>query len=213
MDTLYPVFIRLSGKKCLIAGGGSVAGRKARGMLECGAEVCIVSPSLSASLKKRAQDNTLKWKRKKFSEDDLKGMFLVCAATDDHEENRRIAKACNRNDIPVNCIDEPGICDFYVPSVLRRKALAVAVSSGGGSPLFAKKVREELESILTEAYGDFLELLSEAREDITRRFSDQAQRRQIYQDLVCSDVFDLVKSGRIESARKRIQTCILSLSE
>ncbi len=213
MNKLYPLFIRISGKACLIAGGGAVAQRKAEGMLECGAGVCIVSPALTEGLEKRAHEKSIQWKRRKFIEDDLNGMFLVCAATDDHEENRRIAGACNRYNIPVNCIDEPALCDFHVPSVLRRKELTVAVSTGGGSPLFAKKVREELEEMLPRAYGDFLELLSEVREEITGRVTDPARRRKIFHDLVCSDIFDLVKSGQHELARKRIKTCILLQSE
>jgi precorrin-2 dehydrogenase / sirohydrochlorin ferrochelatase len=207
---LYPVFLRLHDKLCVICGGGAVACRKVKNLLPCGAIVKVISPTADQRMKTWALRGRLTWHETKFSARHLTGAHMVFAVTDDRTENARISALCRKKGIPVNIADDPAGCDFFVPSVLRRKSLAVAVSTAGMSPMFARTIRKELEQTLTGAYGEFLDLLGDQRGTIQRAITDSARRRKIFKRLVASDILDLLKAGRKKEAKHRIQQCISS---
>jgi precorrin-2 dehydrogenase/sirohydrochlorin ferrochelatase len=207
---LFPLFIRLAGRPCLIAGGGKVAGRKVDGLLEAGASVTVVSPEASAQIQTLASQGRIAWRQKTFSTDDLHGSFLVIAATGDAAANGHIAACCRAHGILINVVDEPLLCDFFVPSVLRRGALSIAIATEGKSPLLASKLRTELEQIVTEPYGEFLELLGRQRELIKNTVPDSDRREAIFRSLVYSDILDLLAAGKQDEAQERIRQCISS---
>ena len=209
-ESLYPVFLKLHDRCCVIAGGGRVAGRKIDALLECGARVTVVSPEAVEHIKQLAAQGRIRWQRTTFTDKALDGSFLVFAATDDAAENSRIAALCRRRGLPVNCADEPGWCDFFVPAVLRRRSLTVAVSTGGKSPLLARQLRDAIAQFVTAHHGELLEILGEQRTRIKQAVPDAARRRRIFEALLSSDILDLLTTGSHQAVRERIKQCISS---
>ena len=166
MDTPYfPLFINLSGKKILVAGGGKIALRRVRTLMRFGADIRIVSPVLCAELeelcsasdtsgRKDREENAsglngaLYISRRKYESGDAVGAALVIAATNDRETNRRICRECREIGIPVNTVDERGECDFYFPSVVMTDSIVVGINSGGEDPGRTKKIRRKIEDLL-----------------------------------------------------------------
>lgn len=210
---LFPVFFDITDRKCLVVGGGIVAERKAADLLECDAQVILVSPQATPEIAKWADGNFITWRAREFTEEDLEDAFLVFLATDNSCVNQRAATLCRERRIPVNAVDDPSNCDFYVPSILRRQSLAIAISTGGKSPLFARKMREELEAVITEAYGEFVEILGEKRLVVQEYVGDIKERKKIYETLVYSDILELLKAGEKEKARERIEQCMSCLQD
>ncbi len=156
---LYPIFLNLDGKRCVVVGGGAVANRKARKLLQARAEVVAISPEVKPELESVATEVH----RRPYREGDLEGASLVFAATNRREVNAAVTReACGRG-IPVNVADEPSEGDFALPSVLRRGQLQVAVSTGGASPTLARRVRNELESAFGSEWAGVVEALGRAR--------------------------------------------------
>ncbi len=209
---LYPVFLNIAGKRCLIAGGGSVAARKASGLAGCGARVVVVSPEAHQQLEKMVDDALIKWHRKRFEESDLENVFLVFAATDDPAENKRIAALCAEHTIPVNVADSPGQSVFHVPSVLRRGPVTVAVSTGGESPLLAQRLCSELEDTVSPAHGELAAMLGDVRRKLKNRSSSD-ERRKAYTAILDSGVFELLGKGRRTEAEELIEQCISSVQD
>jgi len=208
---LYPVFVDISGKRCLVVGGGSVALRKIRTLVECGAKVRVVSPAAAAEIRRLASDGLVAWEEKKFVPRDLDGVFMAFAATDDTGKNRQIIQACKNKDVPVNAADDPEACDFFVPSVVRRRGLCVAIGTGGRSPLLAGRLRNELEGMIPEEYGEFLEILGEQREKLKKEVPDREKRKKIFEALVYSDILELLRAGKPEQVKEQIDQCLSSL--
>ena len=158
---LYPIFLNLDGKRCVVVGGGAVANRKARKLLQARAEVVAISPEVKPELESVATEV----RRRPYREGDLEGASLVFAATNLREVNAAVAREARGRGIPVNVADEPSEGDFALPSVLRRGQLQVAVSTGGASPTLARRVRYELESAFGSEWAGVVEELDRARRD------------------------------------------------
>ena len=157
---LYPLFMDVSGRRCVVIGGGGVASRKARGLLASGARVVVVSPEVSPEIE--AMDVTVE--RRPYAPGDLAGAALAFAATDRREVNAAVAREATENGIPVNVADRPDEGDFALPSVLRRGGLQVAVSTGGASPTLARKIRDALEPSFAAEWAGIVERFRAARE-------------------------------------------------
>jgi precorrin-2 dehydrogenase / sirohydrochlorin ferrochelatase len=156
---LYPIFLNLDGKRCVVVGGGAVANRKARKLLQARAEVVAISPEVKPELESVATEVH----RRPYREGDLEGASLVFAATNRREVNAAVTREARGRGIPVNVADEPSEGDFALPSVLRRGQLQVAVSTGGASPTLARRVRNELESAFDSEWAGVVEALGRAR--------------------------------------------------
>jgi precorrin-2 dehydrogenase/sirohydrochlorin ferrochelatase len=209
-EHLFPVFFNLQGRQCVVAGGGTVAQRKTAQLLECGARVVIVSPSATQQIKAWSSQGRLTWRRGAWTTGHLAGAFMVFAATASSRTNKSIAAACRKQGILVTVADSPALCDFFMPAVLRRKALAVAISTRGSSPLLARKIRAELEQILTDAHGEFIDMLGDLRRRLRRSVPDARRRRKIFETIADSDILALLKEGKRAEAEKRVRQCILS---
>jgi len=207
---LFPVFFNLQGRRCVVAGGGPVAQRKAGQLLECGARVLIVSPSATQQIKAWSSEGQLIWRRHAWTREHAAGAFMVFAATSSSRTNRIIAATCREKGILVTVADNPELCDFMVPAVLRRKALSVAISTRGNSPMLARKIRGELEQILTDAHGEFVDLLGALRRKLRQSVPDARQRRKIFETIADSDILALLKAGKRTEAKRRVRQCILS---
>jgi siroheme synthase-like protein len=155
------VFLDLEGKRCVVVGGGKVADRKARKLLQARARVVVVSPEVEPGLASIAVETH----RRPYRTGDLEGASLAFAATDRREVNAAVAAEAKERGVPVNVADEPGEGDFALPSVLRRGRLQVAVSTGGASPTLARRVRDELEGLFGPEWAGVVEELGRAREE------------------------------------------------
>jgi len=147
-------------------GGGMVALRKVKGLLEHGAGVEVISPSVCSEIGELAESGEISVKGKKYEPGDLHGAFIVIVATDESETNREAAREARRRKIPVNVVDSPEKSDFYVPAIVRRGDLIIAVSTGGKSPALARKIRTRLEKIFTEEYASLTDLIEEVRSEL-----------------------------------------------
>jgi len=160
------ICVDMSGRRCLIIGGGAVAERKVATLLELGARVEIVSPRLTPDLERWGRDGSICCRKRLYRGGDLLGKEFVFVATSDAALNRSVAAAAQSLKIWVNAADDPDNCDFILPSIMRRGALIVAVSTGGGSPALARLIREELEDHLSEDYGTMLECAAGVRREL-----------------------------------------------
>jgi precorrin-2 dehydrogenase/sirohydrochlorin ferrochelatase len=200
----YLVSLDLENKKCLVAGGGNVAERKVRSLLECGALVSVVSPVITPALASMAEEGLILYRRGHYQSSDLDGVFLVFGATGREEVNRQIAEDCAGLGLIVNIVDDPAKCSFYVPATVRRGHLAIAVSTGGKSPLLARKIREELELVYGPQYAEFLEILGALREEVIKNVSDPGKKKKILEDLLSDDILDMLKNGRLGQAKEML---------
>ena len=191
----YPIFLDLRGKNCLVVGGGRVAQRKVGALREAGANVTVVSPGLTDELEKSADSGRLHWKARGFVEKDLRDLTLVIAATDNKDINERVHAAARRAGVLANIVDQPQMCDFFVPAVLRRGRLIFAVSTGGASPAFAAHVRDGLGEEFGPEYGYYLELVGDFRRRVRERVAEPARRDQAYERLFASDVLERLRDG------------------
>jgi siroheme synthase-like protein len=170
----YPLFLKLEGRQCLVFGGGRVAARKIRALLKRGARVTCVSQDFSKALRDWAKRNRSRLVLKRVGKGSTRQPLgrgnrapaLVVAATSDRNFNARVAQACRRKKIWVNAVDDPEFCDFYAPAILERGPLQIAISTGGTSPLFAKRLREELERVIPSSTGRLLEKLGRLRRKV-----------------------------------------------
>jgi precorrin-2 dehydrogenase / sirohydrochlorin ferrochelatase len=165
----YPIVVELTGRRCVVIGGGAVAERKVDGLLAAGAVVTVVSPKLSAGLKSRASKREIQVEPRRYRRGDLAGASLAFVATDDPRLAAAVAREGRSEGIWVNAADDPEHCDFILPSVVRRGSLIVAVTTGGGSPALARAVREEIERLLPNDYAAFAETVAEVRQELRAR--------------------------------------------
>jgi precorrin-2 dehydrogenase/sirohydrochlorin ferrochelatase len=200
----YPVCLDMRGRPCLVIGGGKVAERKTLTLLEAGADVTIVSPTLTSKLQDLSRSGRLTHRLKSFEEKDLAGKALVIAATDFPDENSSAAQACKKNNILVNVAVPPDESSFIVPSVVERGDLLIAVSTSGISPALAKKIRQELESRYGAEYALLLDKLAQIRQRVLEEVADDEKRKAIFQKIVESDVISLLQQGRVRDADKLI---------
>lgn len=201
----YPVYLDLRDRPCLVIGGGGVAERKALSLLEAEAEVTIISPTLTPTLQKLSESGKIVHRQKSFEENDLSGEFLVIAATDSPQVNIAAAQSCKKNHILVNVVVPPEESSFIVPSVVKQGELAIAVSTGGASPALAKKIRQELESKYGPEYAFFLDQLGAIRKRVLEEVGDEGKRSSIFQEIVDSEVIDLLKQGKRGEAELRMK--------
>jgi siroheme synthase-like protein len=199
----YPIALELTDRPCLVVGGGAIALRKVSALVEAGARVMVVSPWLTPALLRLATEAPLSWRPREYVAGDAAGFALVMVATDDRAVNAAVAAECRERGIWVNCADDPGRCDFILPSVFRRGAVTVAVSTGGASPTMARLVREELDTLLPSDVAPVTEVVASVRSALSDAgVSLDAERwRQALDGVFRS----LVAAGRTTEARARLR--------
>jgi len=205
MPAYYPISLDLSGRRCLVVGGGAVAARKVAALLEAGAAVTLVAPETVQEIQALIAAGRVTHIRRAFVPSDLDGCRVAVAATDEAMVNRAVSEAARERNVLVNVVDDAGLSDYIVPAVVRRGSLCIAVTTDGHSPLLARRVRERLEKEFGPEYGQFLDWLGEARETIKQEEPVQARRRAILERLVDSGILDLLREGRVAEARGRFE--------
>lgn len=202
-DLLYPAFIKLKNRQCLVVGGGKVAARKVQMLLDCGARVRVVSPEVTGELAARAAAGEIEWVERGFQEGDTAGAFLTVSATDDGEVNARVALECAEGNTLLNVVDKPEFCSFYVPSVVRRGQLTVAISTGGKSPLLARRLRERLERVFPPSFEEFLDYLGTVREEVITRHP--GIKEELLQEIVSPEVLICIEKNDIDRAKELVE--------
>jgi len=166
---LFPIFLELAGRPCLVVGGGAVAVRKVQGLLQAEASVTVISPTLTGQLAGLLAAGGIEHRPRPYRDGDLGGFVVAFAATDDDAVNAAVAAEGRRAGVWVNSADDPAHCDFFLPSLLRRGRLTVAVGTGGGSPALARAVREALEAHLPPEYATLADVTIEVRDELRGR--------------------------------------------
>lgn len=179
MNGWYPLMLNISGRLCVVAGGGSVAARKTAGLLEAGARVRVVSPALTADLLELARQGRIEWRSREAEPADLEGAYLVFAATDDPEANRRLTEMAEARGMLVNDAASGDAGNFLVPAVLRRGDFVIAVSSSGSAPSLAARVVRELAERYGPEYAGYAAALRKIREAVKGRVGDPEERKRL----------------------------------
>lgn len=176
--SLFPMFVKLEGRSCLVVGAGAIGEGKISSLLEAGANVCVVSQRATPRVRKWAATGAIKWLRRKFKQDDLAGKFLVIAATSSAEVNARVFEEARKRKVLCNSVDDPPHCDFFYAAVVRRGDLQIAISTNGKSPALAQRLRKRFERQFGPEYADKINQLGSARERLFRSGIGPAQRRE-----------------------------------
>ena len=186
MDYL-PIFCRLDNKPVLLVGGGEVAERKARLLLDAGAQLTVVAPDLDPELAELAANGSIEWLAGEFAPAQLAGKWLVVAATDRREVNALVYQSANQARIFANVVDDPKRSSFIMPSIIDRSPLMVAISSGGKAPVLARLLREKLEALLPQHLGAVAAFAGSLRERVKARFASMGERRRFWERLLGAD--------------------------
>ena len=202
MRAYYPVFLDLTDGPVLVVGGGPVAEGKVEGLLAAGANVTVVSPTVTPRLAGWVAAGRIEHLVRAYQPGDLAGRRLALVATDDPAVSGAVAAEGRERGIWVNAADEPARCDFILPAVIRRGRLVVAVSTGGASPAAARAIREELEGYLTEEHAMLVEVAADAREDLRRRAVSPGPAR--WRGALDAGLRRLIADKRYRQARARL---------
>jgi len=190
-----------------------VAARKVAMLLRAGSVITVVAPVLCDELEKLRASGEILYIGREFHDDDINGMVLVIAATDNETVNRQVSVVADSQRIPVNVVDTPGLCSFIVPSMVDRSPVQVAVSTGGSSPVLARLLRARLESFIPSAYGRLADLVDEYRHKVKQRFSDTRQRRYFWENVLQGRVAELLFAGHEKEAREALEEAIAATDQ
>jgi precorrin-2 dehydrogenase / sirohydrochlorin ferrochelatase len=199
--TLFPMFLKLSTRPCLVVGAGAIAESKIASLLEAGGRVRVVGPQATAQVRTWAQSNTIEWHQRPFQPHDLDGMFLVVAATSSTELHEQIFALATQRGVLSNIVDVPSLCDFYYPSVVQRGALQIAISTAGQSPALAQRLRKQLEDQFGPDYEEWLAQLGEAREKLYSTEMDPEERKRLLHEHASEEAFEAFLRNRRQSKR------------
>ncbi len=192
---LFPLFLKIAARKCLVVGGGKIAEAKIASLVRCGAKVRVVAPSATEGIRRAAEAGAITWERRTFAPSDLADVFMVIAATSSPELHEQIFRQAQRDGILCNAVDEPERCDFYYPAVVRRGALQIAISTGGRAPALAQRLRQDLEAQFGAAYGTWVEELGRARGELMNQEMVPEERQELLRGMVSHRAFEVFKQS------------------
>jgi precorrin-2 dehydrogenase len=204
----YPVNMVVAGRRCVVVGAGRIAARKVDGLLAAGADVHVVAPSLGEGVRALRDEGRITATERTFEPEDLDGVWLATAATDDHGVNHAVFEAGEARRVWVNSADDPDNCSFTLMSVIRRGDLVVTVGTGGRSPALATWLKERIASEIGPEYETLLELLADARDAMQAdgRSTEDADWKRALD----SGMLDLIRAGRVDDAKELLRSCLSS---
>lgn len=188
--SLFPAFLKLAGRRCLVVGAGAIGEEKIAGLLRAGADVVVVAPRATRQVRAWAREGKIRWKCCKFRPGDLAGVFLVVAATSSPRLHQRLYCDARRQAVLCNAADDPPNCDFYYGAVVQRGSLQIAISTEGHSPALAQRLKRLLEQEFRAEYGLWLEELGNEREKLFAKPIDPARRRRLLHRLASQRSFE-----------------------
>ncbi len=201
----YPIaLVHLDRQRCVIVGGGAVAARKVSGLRAAGDQVTVISPTLCPAMEEHAATGAVEVLRRDYHPGDLEGAFVVIAATDDAQVNQQVWEEAQAGNILVNVVDDPDRCTFIAPAVVRRGPLTLAISTSGASPALSRQLRQQLEQTFGPEYATYVTLLGKIRQR-SHGSVPAKRRRALWDDLLASDMLDLVLAGDEAAARRRAE--------
>lgn len=210
----YIACLRLSGRRCLVVGGGDIGLEKVEGLLACDGAVTLVAPQAHHELERLAEEGTITWHRREYHRADLEGSFLVIAATNDSEVNISVHEHAEARAMLVNVVDVPPLCNFILPAIVRTGPLAIAISTAGASPALAKRMKREIAALFGEEYARLAVMLNDARGWAKATLPTYQDRRDFFESIVGGDpdpvellragdenaVLALIESAKLEHA-------------
>ncbi len=186
LDTpFYIACLKLSGRRCLVIGGGEIGLEKVEGLLACDGQVTLIAPEAEPELQEYAREGSIQWQRSAYAgASDLEGAFLAIAASDDTDVNIAVYEDAERRAMLVNVVDVPPLCNFILPAIVRTGPLAIAISTAGASPALAKRMKREIEGQFGEPYARLAVLLNEVRGWAKGTLATYQERKEFFEDIV-----------------------------
>jgi precorrin-2 dehydrogenase / sirohydrochlorin ferrochelatase len=200
VTSLFPMFMKLEGRQCLVVGAGKVGEPKIGGLLETGARIRVIALDASPAVREWARSGKIELELRAFTNDDLLGAFLVVVATASRTLNERIYHEAQRLGILCNVVDVPDLCDFFYPSIVRRGDLQIAVSTAGKSPSLAQKIRQQLEKQFGPGYAAWVAELGETRKLILASDLDKERKLDLLHSLASREAFEAALAENAELA-------------
>jgi siroheme synthase-like protein len=207
LDTpFYIACLRLTGRRCLVVGGGEVGLEKVEGLLACDGDVTLVSPEAIPELEELAAEGSIAWERREYRPEDLERTFIVIAATGDTDVNIRVFEDAERRAMLVNVVDVPPLCNFNLPAIIRTGPLAIAISTAGASPALAKRIRNEIAEEYGEPYARLAILLNDVRGWAKGVLPTYQDRKVFFESIVGGepDPIELLRRGDEAAVRDLI---------
>jgi precorrin-2 dehydrogenase/sirohydrochlorin ferrochelatase len=204
----YPAILDIAGRGALVVGAGKVGEGKIANLVAAGAKVKVVSLTATPQVKRWAEEGTIELELRPYESADLDGRFLVIAATEDNDTNVRVFEDAERRQMLCNVVDVTHLCNFILPSIVRRGDLAIAVSTGGASPALARRIRLSIGECYGDEYAVALELLGSLREELKAAYPHPDERKVIFERMVYSELMGLVRAGDDEAVEAWVQRCI-----
>lgn len=208
LDTpFYIACLRLKGRRCLVVGAGEVGLEKVEGLLACDGEVTLIAPEAEPALERYAQEGSIRWERREYAgQQDLEGVFVVIAATNDTDVNIAVYDDAERRAMLVNVVDVPPLCNFILPAIVRSGPLAIAISTAGASPALAKRIKREIAESFGEQHARLAVLLNEARGWAKATLPTYQDRKQFFEEIVNGqpDPIELLRRGEEQAVRDLI---------
>jgi precorrin-2 dehydrogenase / sirohydrochlorin ferrochelatase len=187
---LFPAFMKLSGRRCLVVGAGAIAEEKIESLLRASAKIRVIAPEATDRVQAWARAKKIRWQPREFRASDLGGAFLVVAATSSPALHARIFKQARRLGVLCNAVDDPAHCDFYYGAVVRRGELQIAISTGGHSPALAQRLRKKIEKEIGSEYERFVTMLGAARKRLFAKSISPARRKALLHALASEISFE-----------------------
>jgi len=212
MKKYYPIMLDIKEKKCAVIGGGNIAYRKITSLLECNAEVIVISNEVIKDIQLLIEDKKIIYFQDKYNFKYISDCYLVYAATNDSIVNQAVYSQCCEANILVNVVDKPKICSFIVPSKVQKGDLTIAISTNGKSPMLARKIRQDLEKVYDFRYEIFLDIMGEVRKEVSHNLKDQKKRSEFYKAIVYSDLIDEITFENKADIQKQIMNILLASS-
>jgi siroheme synthase-like protein len=203
----YIACLKLTGRRCLVVGGGEIGLEKVEGLLACDGAVTLMAPTAVPELEQLAREGSIRWERREYAgPEDLEGVFIAIAATDDTDVNIRIYEDAERRAMLVNIVDVPPLCNFILPAIVRTGPLAIAISTAGASPALAKRIKREIAESYGEPYARLAELLNEVRGWAKGTLPTYQDRKVFFESIVNGDPdpVELLRAGDERAVRDLI---------
>ncbi|WP_461480640.1 siroheme synthase CysG [Porticoccus sp.] len=202
---LLPLFHNLRGRRCLVVGGGDVALRKLRQLIDAGAAIELIAPEINPAIRNLAGQHSLTLQQRPFVDADIDGAALVIAATNDPQVNRQVSQLAQRRNIPVNVVDSPELCTVVFPSIVDRSPVQIAITSSGKAPVLARMLRTRLEGLIPAGYGRLAALAGKYRSQVKAAIDSPLARKAFWEEVFEGDIAELVYSERPKEAEQRLE--------
>jgi precorrin-2 dehydrogenase / sirohydrochlorin ferrochelatase len=202
----YIACLRLSGRRCVVIGGGDVGLEKVEGLLACDGDVTLIAPEAHPELAQLALEGSIRWEQRPYGYGDLEGALIAIAATDDTDLNIRVFEDAEARSMLVNVVDVPPLCNFILPAIVRTGPLAVAISTAGASPALAKRMKREIRELFGEPYANLAIILNDARGWAKATLPTYQDRKQFFESIVNGDPdpIELLRDGDLQGVRDLI---------